>query len=83
MTGIARHLDESTASCQALKAHDIGRAVSAFAQSSFSAARGSARVPDSLDIAPEDLELASRLCPQAKNYLAQLRFGVIPSKDDA
>lgn len=76
MTGFARHVDGSTASRPALKAHEIDRAVGAFAQSTL-AARASARVLQSLDIAPEDLELALRLDPQANGSVARVRIGVI------
>lgn len=76
MTGIARQMDGSIPSRPALKAHEIDRAVTAFARSTL-AERASARVLKSLDIAVEDLELALRLDPQAKGSVVQVRFGVI------
>jgi hypothetical protein len=76
MTGIARQMDGSTPGRPALKAHEIDRAVTAFARSTL-AERASARVLESLDIAAEDLELALRLDPQAKGSVVQVRFGVM------
>ncbi len=70
VNGVVRHLTSSSAGGPALKTKEIGPAVRAFAKSSL-AARASARVLESLDIAPEDLGLALRLDPQAKGLAAK------------
>lgn len=75
-TGIARTLENSNFSRPAQTAREVNRAMRAFARSAH-AARASARVLESLDIAPEDLEMALRLDPLAKGSAAQVRFGVM------
>lgn len=76
MTGIGRTRENSNFSRPPQTAREVSRAMRAFARSTH-AARASARVLESLDIAPEDLELALRLDPQAKGSAAQVRFGVM------
>lgn len=76
VNGVVRHLTSSSAGRPTLKTNEIGPAVRAFAKSSL-AARASARVLESLDIAPEDLGLALRLDPQAKGLAANVRIGVL------